>query len=56
MKGWCKDAKREKEPVGRIWELVVRLVKVMFRYGTVPLEIAWVKMVLIPKGRGGIGS
>ena len=34
LKEWCKKAKREKEPVGRRWELVVRLVQVMFRVGT----------------------
>ena len=31
------EAKREKEPVGRRWELVVRLVQVMFRDVTVPV-------------------
>ena len=35
LKGWRKDAKREKETEGRIWELVVRLIQVMFRDGTV---------------------
>ena len=28
-------------------------MQVMFRDGTVPEEIAWTKMVLIPKGKGG---
>ena len=27
-------------------------MQVMFRDGKVPVEIAWVKMVLIPKGKG----
>ena len=53
LKGLCKEAKREKEPVGRIWELVVRIVQVVFRYKTVPVEIVWVKMVLILKEEGG---
>ena len=26
LKGWSKEAKREKEPEGRRWDLVVRLV------------------------------
>ena len=52
LKGRRKDAKREKDPIGRRWEMVVRLVQVMFRDGTVPVEIAWVKMVLIPGGNG----
>ena len=37
---------------------MVRLLQVMFRDGTVLEEIAWAKMVLIPKGKGdhrGIG-
>ena len=55
LKGWYKEAKRDKDPVGRIWYLVVRLVQVMFRDRTVPVEIASAKMVLIPKGRGGGG-
>ena len=36
----------------------MRLVQVMFRYGTVQEEIEWAKMVIIPKGKGeyrGIG-
>ena len=51
MKGWRKKAKRENDTVGRRWEVVVQLVQVMFRYGTVPEEIAWVKMVLVLKGK-----
>ena len=38
------------DPVGRIWDLVVLLVQLMFR--DVPVEIVWAKMVLIPKGKG----
>ena len=51
--GWCKEAKREKEPEGRRWELVVSHVKVMFRDGAFLEEIAWSNMVLILKGRRG---
>ena len=53
LKGCRKEAKREKEPEGRMWELIVRLVQVMFRDRTVPEEISWAKMVLIPKGKEG---
>ena len=38
--------------------MVVRLVQVMFRDGTVPVEISGEKMVIVPKGKGeykGIG-
>ena len=36
LKGWRKRAKQEKETEGKRWDLVVRLVHVMFRDGTVP--------------------
>ena len=58
LKEWLNEAKREKDPVDRRWELVVRLVQVLFRDGTLPVDIVWEKMVLIPKGKGeyrGIG-
>ena len=58
MKGWLREAKRDKDSERRRWELVVRLVQVMFMYGTVPEEIAWATMVLLPKKNGeyqGIG-
>ena len=53
LQGWQKEAKSEKYPEGRRWKPVVRLVKVMFRYGTVVEEIAWATMVLLPKGKEG---
>ena len=52
LKGWRKEAKLEKEQIGRRWYLVVWLVQVMFRDRTMPVEIAWSKMVLVPKGKG----
>ena len=53
LKGCRKEAKREKEPEGRMWELKVRLVQVMFRDRTVTEDISWAKMVLTPKRKGG---
>ena len=58
LKGWRKEAKREKDPERIRWDPVVRIVKVVFRDGKVPEEIAWAMMVLLPKGNGeymGIG-
>ena len=52
LKGWIREAKLEKEPTRRRWEIVVRLVKLEFRDGTMPEEIDWSTMVLLPKGRG----
>ena len=49
MKGWRKEANREKELVGRRLEMVVQLVQVMFRDGMVPVEIVWAKMAITPK-------
>ena len=35
------------------WELLVRLVNWTFGDGTLPEELAWATMVIIPKGMGG---
>ena len=51
LKGWHKEAKREKYSKGISWELVVRLIQVVFRDGTVPEEIVWAMMVLLLKGK-----
>ena len=52
LKGWRKEAKWDKNPEGKGWDLVVRLVQVMRRDRMMTEEISWAKMVLIPKGRG----
>ena len=52
LKWWRKEDKREKDLYGRRWELVARLVQVMFRDGKVTEDIAWAKMVLVLKGKG----
>ena len=44
-------AKHNKYTKERRWELVVRLIQVMFRDVTVPEEIVWVTMILLPKGK-----
>ena len=53
LKGRLKKSKRDKESEGRRWEMLVQIVQVMFRDGTVPEEILWAKMVLVTKGKGG---
>ena len=35
------------------WELVLRLIQLIFRDGKVPKYIVWATMVLLPKGKGG---
>ena len=53
LKGWLRKAKREKYPKRRRWELVVRLVQVIFGYENIPEEVSWATMVILPKGKGG---
>ena len=53
LKGGHNEVKREKYTEGRRWDLVVRLIQMMIRDGTVLGEILWAKMVLILKGKGG---
>ena len=53
LKGWRKEANQERGLVGRRWDLVLRIVQVMFRDRAVPVEISRSKMVLILKGKGG---
>ena len=48
-----QDTKCEKDPEGRKWDPVVRLVQVMFRNGNVLGKIAWEMMVLLQKDKGG---
>ena len=53
LKGWLQEAKREKDPEGRRWYPVVRLVQVMFRDSPALEYIDWSTMVLLSKGKGG---
>ena len=55
VKGWLREASREKNPVRRRWWLLVRLIKRTSEDGLVPEEVAWVTMVFLLKG-GGIGG
>ena len=52
LKGWLRESIRNKDPVRRRWELVVRLVNIKFGDGTLPAELSWATMVIIPKGKG----
>ena len=36
LKGWLQEALREKKPVRRRWQLLVRLTQNTFKYGVVP--------------------
>ena len=50
LKGWSQEASREKNLVRRWWRLLSRLIQRMFEDGVLPEEVAWSKMVLLPKG------
>ena len=52
LKGWLRESIRNKDPVRRRWELVVRLDNIKFGDGTLPAELSWATMVIIPKGKG----
>ena len=53
LKGYLRMCNREKDPERIRWELVVRQVQMMFGDGTVPEEIAWASMALLPIRNGG---
>ena len=52
LQGWRKEAKHDKDLEQRRWELMVRILQVMFRYGTLPEEIALTMMFFLLKEKG----
>ena len=64
LKTWLAGMKREEDPehgeegAGDIWKQLVMLVQAVWDTGTVPVQLRWVIVVLLPKGGGdyrGIG-
>ncbi len=65
VKEWLNDVQREEDPEGHgvdgagdYWHLFVRLVQAAWTHGTIPRQLLWIIVVLIPKGSGdyrGIG-
>ena len=53
MKGWLKEATKEKYPDPRRWDKLASLTTMAFREGHIPSVLTWTKMVLIPKLEGG---
>ena len=53
LKGWFREAMREKNPVQRQWQILVRLIQRTFGYGTVLDEATWAKNFFLLKGKGG---
>jgi hypothetical protein len=64
LKEWPADVKREEredggvEGLGDQWLLFVKLLQAVWTTGTVPTQMSWMIIILLPKGRGdyfGIG-
>ena len=63
IKRWLRDIEQEEDPersggCGRNWRRFVSLIQMIWETGTVPKQMLWVIVVLIPKGGGdyrGIG-
>jgi hypothetical protein len=66
MKEWLQGIRREEDPktaignqgAGDAWRLLMRLVAAVWKTGTIPQQLRWIIVVLIPKGGGdycGIG-
>ena len=53
---WRKKTLRARgnEGKGDNWDLFVKLVRVVWTHGTVPRQLLWSTVVLIPKGGGDI--
>ncbi len=55
LKRWLRDIKREeavdgKEGAGSGWRLSVSLIQAVWERGTVPTQMSWMVIVLLPKG------
>jgi len=65
VKEWLQGIRREEDPeqtgnkgVGDPWRLLMKLVTAVWETGTIPQQLGWIIVVLIPKGGGdnrGIG-
>jgi hypothetical protein len=60
MKEWLQGIRREEDPktaignqgAGDAWRLLMRLVATVWETGTIPQQLRWIIVVLIPKGGG----
>ena len=65
VKEWLQGVRREEDPkqpgyegAGDPWRLLMKLVTVVWETGTIPQQLGWIIVVLIPKDGGdyrGIG-
>ena len=63
LKEWLVDVKREEaeegvEGIGDRWRMFVQLLQAVWESGTIPTQMTWMIIILLPKGGGnyhGIG-
>jgi hypothetical protein len=59
LKEWLRDVRREEaedgvEGAGDCWRLFVSLIQATWESGTMPTQMSWVVIMLLPKGGGGV--
>ena len=54
FKAWKHEATRDKDPDSSKWDLLVKLVQLVYETGTLPAQASWMIVVLLPKPDGGV--
>ena len=58
LKQWLVGIQQEEEMgtvgTGDSWRLLVQIIQSMWESGTIPTQLSWVPLVLIPKGKRGL--
>ena len=52
LKEWLEEATREQEPYMENWDQVTSCVKLCFVEQSIPTQLSWSTVVLVPKGSG----
>ena len=48
---WLRESTREKKPYRIRWEALVIITQLNLREGSIPVELTWTTMILLPKWR-----
>ena len=54
FKAWKHEATRDKDPDSSKWDVLVKLVELVYETGTLPAQASWMIVVLLPKPDGGV--